>query len=261
MKKIVIGILLSIMISVGLQAHNLRESIESDHRSTESKARDIYRNPFETLNFFRITPEMTVVELSPGRGWYTEILAMYMYDYGKLIAAPYNPSLGGYAERSFNNYKAKLDSDETYKKVKISYIFENIAEDNSVDAVLTFRNLHNWLKDDAKNAKLIFNQSYSALKPGGLFGIVEHRAEPGTLLSDMQKSGYVTEDLTIKLARQAGFELIDRSEVNSNIKDTKDYPTGVWTLPPTYYLKDLDRDKFKSIGESDRMTLLFQKPL
>ncbi len=261
MKKIVIGILLSFIISIGLQAHSLKESIESDHRSAESKERDIYRNPFETLNFFRITPEMTVVELSPGRGWYTEILAMYMYDYGELIAAPYNPSLGGYAERSFNNFKTKLDSDEVYKKVKISYIFEKIAEDNSVDAVLTFRNLHNWLNDDAKNAKLIFDQSYLALKPGGLFGIVEHRANPGTSLSDMYKSGYVTEELTVKLAKQAGFELIDKSEVNKNSNDTKDYSTGVWTLPPTYYLKDLDRDKYKNIGESDRMTLLFQKPL
>ncbi|MED5437491.1 MAG: methyltransferase, partial [Pseudomonadota bacterium] len=128
-------------------------------------------------------------------------------------------------------------------------------------AVLTFRNLHNWLNDDAKNAKLIFDQSYLALKPGGLFGIVEHRANPGTSLSDMYKSGYVTEELTVKLAKQAGFELIDKSEVNKNSNDTKDYSTGVWTLPPTYYLKDLDRDKYKNIGESDRMTLLFQKPL
>lgn len=261
MRKIIISFLLTILTFSNLQSHNLKESIESDHRSPENILRDVYRNPYETLKFFRISPEMTVVELSPGRGWYTEILAMYMYDYGELIAAPYNPSLGGYAERSFNNFKAKLDSDEVYKKVKISYIFEKIAEDNSVDAVLTFRNLHNWLKDDAQNAKLIFDQSYLALKPGGLFGIVEHRANPGTSLSDMYKSGYVTEELTIKLAKQAGFELIDRSEVNKNSKDTKDYPTGVWTLPPTYYLKDLDRDKYKNIGESDRMTLLFQKPL
>jgi len=260
MRKLLIGILLSFIIFVGSEAHNLEESISSDHRSTENKARDTYRNPLETLNFFRITPEMTLVELSPGGGWYTEILAMFMYDYGDLIATPYNPSLGGYAERSFNNFKAKLEGDEIYKKVKISYLFEKIAEDNSVDAVVTFRNLHNWLKDEAKNANLIFKQSYAALKPGGLFGIVEHRADPGTSLLDMYSSGYVTEELTIRLASKAGFKLIDKSEINKNSKDIKDYPKGVWTLPPTYRLKDLDRDKYENIGESDRMTLLFQKP-
>ena len=175
--------------------------------------------------------------------------------------APYNPSLGGYAERLWNQYNDKLESNQVYEKVKISYLFGKISDDSSVDVVLTFRNVHNWLNEEAKNAKIIFQQVFSALKPGGLFGIVEHRAEDGTSLSDMYKSGYVTEEFTISLAEEAGFELIDRSEINSNPKDTKNYEKGVWTLPPTYRLKDLNKDQYRQIGESDRMTLLFQKPL
>ena len=261
MKKLIICFLTIILTISNLQSHDLKESVESEIRSPENVLRDVYRNPYETLKFFRISPEMTVVELSPGRGWYTEILANYMYDNGELIVAPYNPSLGGYAERLWNQYNDKLKSNQVYEKVKISYLFGKISDDNSVDAVLTFRNVHNWLNEEAKNAKIIFQQVFSALKPGGLFGIVEHRAEDGTSLSDMYKSGYVTEEFTISLAEEAGFELIDRSEINSNPKDTKNYEKGVWTLPPTYRLKDLNKDQYRQIGESDRMTLLFQKPL
>jgi predicted methyltransferase len=132
-----------------------------------------------------------------------------------------------------------------------------LAKEGSVDAVLTFRNLHNWL---GPQMDLIFSNSFKALKSGGLFGIVEHRANPGTSISDMKKSGYVTEEHAIKIAKKHGFILAAKSEINANLKDTKDHPKGVWTLPPSLRLKEVDKVKYLSIGESDRMTLLFKKP-
>ena len=260
MKKLFLFLFLSFLISDQASSHSLLESINSDHRIKKNVLRDKYRNPYETLSFFRIEPEMTVVELSPGRGWYTEILAMFMYEKGRYIVAPYNPNLGGYAERLWNSYSELLESNDVYSKVETTFLFDKLAEDNSVDAVLTFRNVHNWINNNDENAKKIFEQSFSALRSGGYFGIVEHRARKETLLEDMYKSGYMTEDFVIDLAKKAGFLLIDRSEINSNSKDLKNYPKGVWTLPPSLRLKDKDKSKYLEIGESDRMTLLFQKP-
>ena len=244
-----------------LQAHNLEQSVNSSERSKENIERDKFRHPYETLKFFGVEPEMTVVELSPGRGWYTEILAIYMYDEGELITAPYSASLSDYAKRSREAFEAKLNSKSIYEKVKIVDLFGKLAEDETADAVLTFRNVHNWLGEDGSGVKKVFEQSYAALKPGGILGVVEHRAKPGTSIKEMKKSGYVTEDLTINLAKEAGFILSKKSEINANIKDTKDHPNGVWTLPPTLYLKDGDKEKYRQIGESDRMTLLFKKPI
>ena len=260
MKKLILFIVLFSLLGDYLSAHNLEESVSSDHRSEKNVLRDKYRNPYETLSFFRIKPEMTVVELSPGRGWYTEILAMYMYDRGRYIVAPYNPNLGGYAERLWNSYNELLKSNEVYSKVENVFLFDKLAEDDSVDAVLTFRNVHNWINNNDENAKKIFQQSFSALRSGGYFGIVEHRAEKETSLEDMYKSGYMTEEFVIDLAKKVGFVLIDKSEINANSKDLKNYPKGVWTLPPSLRLKDQDKEKYLDIGESDRMTLLFQKP-
>ena len=260
MKKLILFVVLFSLLGGFSSAHNLKESISSSHRSEKNILRDEYRNPLETLSFFRIEPEMTIVELSPGRGWYTEILAMYMYDKGRYIVAPYNPELGGYAERLWNSYNELLKSNEVYSKVETTFLFDKLAEDNSVDAVLTFRNVHNWININDENAKKIFKQSFSALRSGGYFGIVEHRAKKETSLEDMYKSGYMTEKFVIDLARKAGFLLIDKSEINSNSKDLKNYPKGVWTLPPSLRLKDEDKSKYLEIGESDRMTLLFQKP-
>jgi len=260
MKKLFLFLFLSFLISDHASSHSLLESVNSDHRIKKNVLRDKYRNPYETLSFFRIEPEMTVVELSPGRGWYTEILAMFMYEKGRYIVAPYNPNLGGYAERLWNSYSELLESNDVYSKVETTFLFDKLAEDNSVDAVLTFRNVHNWINNNDENAKKIFEQSFSALRSGGYFGIVEHRARKETLLEDMYKSGYMTEDFVIDLAKKAGFLLIDRSEINSNSKDLKNYPKGVWTLPPSLRLKDKDKSKYLEIGESDRMTLLFQKP-
>jgi predicted methyltransferase len=244
-----------------LQAHNLEQSVNSEDRSIENIKRDKFRHPYETLKFFGIDPEMTVVELSPGGGWYTEILAIYMYDEGELITAPYSASLSDYAKRSREAFEAKLNSKSIYEKVKIVDLFGKLAENETVDAVLTFRNVHNWLGEDGSGVKNVFEQSYAALKPGGILGVVEHRAKRGTSIKEMKKSGYVTEELTINLAKEAGFILSKKSEINANIKDTKDHPNGVWTLPPSLYLKDGDKEKYRQIGESDRMTLLFKKPI
>jgi len=260
MKKLFLFLFLSFFINDFSSAHSLSESINSNHRGEKNILRDKYRNPYETLSFFRIQPEMTVVELSPGRGWYTEILAMLMYDKGRYIVAPYNPNLGGYAERLWKSYNEFLKSNDIYSKVETTFLFDKLAEDNSVDAVLTFRNVHNWINNNDENAKKIFKQSFSALRSGGYFGIVEHRANKETSLEDMYKSGYMTEKFVIDLAKNAGFLLIDKSEINSNSKDLKNYPKGVWTLPPSLRLKDEDKRKYLEIGESDRMTLLFQKP-
>ena len=239
--------LLLFMSSVG--ADSLKESIESETRDLENKKRDIYRHPYETLSFFGIKSDMIVVELNPSGGWYTEILANFINEPGTLIAAQ-----GDYY---MDRFRKKMDSSSIYNKVKIVSLNSKLAEENTVDVVLTFRNLHNWL---GPQMDLIFSNSYKALKPGGKFGVVEHRAKSGTDFEMMKKSGYVTEDHAIQTAIKHGFKLVEKSEINSNSKDIKDYPKGVWTLPPRLRLDDVDRDKYISIGESDRMTLLFVKP-
>ena len=239
-------------------AHDLKGAIASEDRTPKNVVRDVYRHPYETLDFFGIKQDMTVIELSPGGGWYTEILANYIHYPGTLIAAHFNPDAGGYYKRGRANFEKKMNSSPMYGRVEIVNIDSTLAEPNSVDAVLTFRNLHNWL---GPLLDTIFSNSYKALKPGGIFGVVEHRADEGTTLETMKKSGYVTEKHAIEMAKKHGFELVSKSEVNSNPKDIKNYPKGVWTLPPNLRMKDADRQKYLEIGESDRMTLLFRKPL
>ncbi len=245
-----ISIILSLfMFMSSIDAHSLKESIESEERDIENIKRDIYRHPKETLTFFGIKPNMTVVELNPGGGWYTEILANYIHYPGTLITAQ-----GDYYMEKF---KKKMDSSSMYGRVEIVSLNSIFAKENSVDAVITFRNLHNWLGPQIES---IFSNSFKVLKPGGKFGVVEHRANPGTDLETMKKSGYVTEDHAIQVALKHGFKLLAKSEINANPKDTKDHPKGVWTLPPRLRLEDLDKQRYIEIGESDRMTLLFIKP-
>ena len=239
-------------------AHDLKGAIASEDRTPKNVARDVYRHPYETLDFFGIKQDMTVIELTPGGGWYTEILANYIHYPGTLIAAHFNPDAGGYYKRGRANFEKKMNSSPMYGRVEIVNIDSTLAESNSVDAVLTFRNLHNWL---GPLLDTIFSNSYKALKPGGIFGVVEHRANEGTTLEMMKKSGYVTEKHAIEMAKKHGFELVSKSEVNSNPKDIKNYPKGVWTLPPNLRMKEVDKQKYLEIGESDRMTLLFRKPL
>ena len=260
MKKI--NLLLSLIIYLSapssLLAHDLKSSINSPDRTLKNVMRDKYRNPYETITFFKIEPGMTVVELSPGSGWYTEIFANYLHEPGNLIAAHFDSNSDReYFKRGRANFEKKIQSSKMYSNVSIVDLSSNLAPENSVDAVVTFRNLHNWI---GPQMDTIFQNSYKALKPGGIFGVVEHRAKDGTSLDAMKKSGYVTEDYAISIAKKHGFVLVDKSEINANPKDLKNYEGGVWTLPPSLRLKDKDKEKYLEIGESDRMTLLFKKP-
>ena len=251
-------ILFVLFFSFSLTADPLQKAVNNEFRDLKSTSRDIYRNPYETLSFFELEPSMTVVELSPGGGWYTEILASYLDNSGTLIAAHFDRnSSNNYLKKSRINFEKKISSEEIYNKVKIVDLTSKLSEPGSVDAVLTFRNLHNWL---GPMMDKVFANTFAALKSGGIFGIVEHRAAKGTSMKDMKKSGYVTEDHAIEIAEKHGFKLVSRSEINANPKDTKNHPKGVWTLPPSLRLKEKNQDKYVAIGESDRMTLLFKKP-
>ena len=251
-------ILLTLTITP-LTAHDLKGAVASEDRTPKNTLRDSSRNPIETLSFFGIESDMVVIELSPGGGWYTEILANYIHYPGTLIAAHWSKdSEIAYYRRGRANFEKKMSNNPMYGRVEIVDLYSELAEENSVDAVLTFRNLHNWLGPNLDN---IFSNTFKSLKPGGVFGIVEHRAKPETSMEMMKKSGYVTEAHAIKIAKKHGFELAAKSEINANPKDTADHPKGVWTLPPNYRLKDKDRKKYSDIGESDRMTLLFRKPI
>ena len=255
--KNLFSILILCSFTTHIISHDLEGAINSSDRDAKNIARDSSRNPYETLTFFEIQPSMKIVELSPGGGWYTEILANYLHDPGMLIAAHFDKdSERAYFKRGRANFEKKMSNSPMYKNVKIVDLSSSLAEPETIDAVITFRNLHNWL---GSQADLIFSNSYKVLKTGGIFGIVEHRAKPGTSFEDMKRSGYVTEEYAIEMAEKHGFKLVSKSEVNSNLKDTKDHPKGVWTLPPSYRLKEVDKEKYTEIGESDRMTLLFKK--
>jgi predicted methyltransferase len=233
-------------------------------RSEQNKQRDQYRHPQATLEFFGLQANMTVMEISPGGGWYTEILAPLLAGQGKLYAAhsalnPPHP----YYRRSLGKFLTKLgENNDVYKQVIITQLQPPIAVETapagSADMVLTFRNVHNWM--NAGTADAMFTAAYKALKSGGVLGVVEHRARPDTSLEDMIKSGYVTQDHTIALVQAAGFKLMSSSEINANGKDGTVHPEGVWTLPPSLRMGEKNRDKYLAIGESDRMTLKFAKP-
>jgi predicted methyltransferase len=242
----------------------LQQAIDGKQRSAEHKARDHYRHPLETLSFFGIEPDMTVVEVYPGAGWYTEILAPLLKDHGTFYAAGTDPdSPSRYARRTAKRFKEKMDGDQAvYGKVHITVLAPPaktaIAPPGSADMVLTFRNIHKWMA--AGYADAVFAAMYKALKPGGILGVVEHRGKPDAPQDPKARSGYVEQNYAIALAERAGFKFVAASEVNANPKDSKDYPKGVWTLPPTLRLKDEDRNKYLRIGESDRFTMKFMKP-
>jgi predicted methyltransferase len=243
---------------------NLAQAIASEHRSAEHKARDLYRHPEQTLTFFDVQDTMTVVEVWPGEGWYTEILAPYLKEKGKIYTAHYSVKTNEpYFKKSLDKFVKKMQQKpELFGKVEITE-FEppnvlQIAPDNSVDRVLSFRNTHNWMSID--QAATVYVAMYKALKPGGILGVVEHRYNQFKPQNKITAAGYVREDDVIALARNAGFEFLQKSEINANRKDKKNYPKGVWTLPPTWGLKDQDREIYEAIGESDRMTIKFIKP-
>lgn len=233
-------------------------------RSPEAIARDVYRHPQETLAFFEVEPHHHVIELWPGGGWYTDILGPMLKDEGKLIAASFVPDSGPeYRQRIHKKYLAHLaEHRDALGEITVVSLGApdhfNLAPENSVDRVLTFRNSHNWIKEGID--RQIYEAAYKALKPGGIFGVVQHRAEAGADPEQRAKTGYVPEPYVISTAESVGFRLVDKSEINANPKDIKAWPEGVWTLPPAYRLGDKDREKYAAIGESDRMTLKFVKP-
>ncbi|WP_290932903.1 hypothetical protein [Hyphomonas sp.] len=253
----------------------LDAAIASDLRSPEEKARDEWRHPKETLEFLGIEPDDTVVEIWPGGGWYTNILAPWLASGGgKLVAVLFSPQGIDDAERveriETNNAKFKSNyTDPAFGTIDYSGFSANsgpLTEPGTADAVLTFRNIHNWMAGGYEQK--FFDEAYAALKPGGVLGVVEHRL-PSTAMQDPEAaSGYVHEDYVKTLAANAGFEFAGSSEINANPADTADHPFGVWTLPPVSNQpkegeeapEGWDPEAYKAIGESDRMTLKFIKP-
>jgi predicted methyltransferase len=235
-------------------------------RSPANVARDQYRHPVETLTFFEVKPNSTVVEISPGGGWYTEILAPLLAAHGTYYAAHFPANSDSeYYQRNRKAFVDMLAANPIYNRVQITEFAPGnsnaIAPAGSADVVLTFRNLHNWYSSGGDAGMVaIFKDFYAALKPGGVLGVVEHRLPRDKMSGEWMKTGYFPQALTVQLAQKAGFVLEASSEINANPKDSADHPAGVWTLPPVLRLKEQDKAKYLAIGESDRMTLKFRKP-
>jgi predicted methyltransferase len=243
-------------------AQTLTSILAGDQRSEENRARDRYRHPKETLLFFGIRPQMKVLEVWPEPGWYTEVIAPLVRDSGMYYAALTPDPASKHVTQGLDDFRAKLAArPDLYGHVQVVNFpldGSDALPPESVDIVVTFRNIHNWMADD--HAAQAFATMYRALKPGGVLGVVEHRGNPALTQDPRAKSGYVNEDYAIKLIEAQGFRLVAKSQVNANPKDTKDYEQGVWTLPPSYRLGAKDHDKYAAIGESDRFTLKFVKP-
>ncbi len=242
----------------------LQAAVAAPSRTPANIARDRYRHPVETLSFFGVRPSDTVVELWPGGGWYTEILAPYLASGGgRLILATLDGQLGDVA-------KLRDAHPAVYANVSAATfpVFDASAARvpaGSADVVLTFRNVHNWRmgyrRDDKRDySAQAFGEIYAMLKPGGVLGVVDHRLPESASEERERTSGYIKTSTVRRLAEAAGFRLVASSEINANPLDTADWPDGVWTLPPALRLKDKDREKYLAIGESDRMTLRFVKP-
>lgn len=236
----------------------IARAVAATTRTPANVARDRYRHPTETLTFFGVKPTDTVVELIPGGGWYTEILAPYLAQRGTYYAA-------GNMTRGLDGVKAlQAANPAAYGKIRLAAFPAAAGEPTvpagSADVVLTFRNIHNLRFAGVDRTQAAFAEMFRMLKPGGTLGIVEHRLPESRDAAAEEKSGYMKTSSVVAFAEKAGFKLAGKSEVNANPKDTADWPEGVWTLPPTYRLKDVDREKYTAIGESDRMTLKFVKP-
>jgi predicted methyltransferase len=234
-----------------------------DHRSEQNIARNPFRHPLETLVFFGFEDDMTVIEANPGGLWYSEILAPVLRERGRYIAATYDISLPNrpdYQTRSYENMTKRFANEpEVFGRPVVAQLSPpdsiDLGPPGSADMVVTFRSTHGWIRGNA--AEAVYAAFFDVLKPGGLLGVVQHRAGPET---PDGFSGYVAEDRLIALATGVGFVLEASSELNANPKDTANHKGGVWSLPPTFRLGDENRDEYAAIGESDRMTLRFRKP-
>lgn len=241
----------------------LRAAIAGPQRTEAERARDKYRHPLETLSFFGLRDDMTVIELFPSQGWFTAILGPVLAEHGKLIVTANEPGPNPNTE-GMRNQKALTkrfgEHPEAFGKVESKLQHRggpfDFGPEGSADMILTFRNLHNF---NGEPAKALLAAIHKTLKHGGVLGLTDHRAKPGADPQVAAKSGYLPEAYVIRMVETAGFKLAGKSEINANPKDTKDYAKGVWTLPPTLTLGDVDRDKYVAIGESDRMTLKFIK--
>lgn len=238
--------------------------LASPHRQPGNADRDAHRHPSETLTFFGIQPGMTVIEAGTGGGWYTEILAPLLAKKGKLIVTGRDPSGPADQMSTVSGVRLKLfleGAPELYGKVQVSHVAPpdqlELAPEGTADLVVAIREMHNWYRRDYLDAYLA--AIHKALKPGGVLGVVQHRAKPGVDPKQSAETGYLPEEWLIQTIEKAGFKLVEKSEINANPKDTKDYEKGVWTLPPNLTLGDTDRAKYMAIGESDRMTLKFVK--
>ena len=240
----------------------LDAALAGDWRRPQDVLRDRFRHPGQTLAFFGVQPDQTVIEITPGGGWYADILAPYLRARGHYVGAQpaaAADSAGGKRNAALREQFA--GNAAVYGGAELR-TFDPAAPDfgpaASADTVLTFRNVHNWVS--AGNADAYFRAFFAVLKPGGTLGVVDHRAKAGATLEAMKKSGYLTEALVIALAQRAGFQLVAGSEANANPLDGTDHPNGVWTLPPTNRHDASDDATYQAIGESDRMTLRFRKP-
>lgn len=244
----------------------LKALTDGKQRTTANTVRDAYRRPFEVIQFLGIKPDNTVIEISPGSaGYWTEVLAPYLKDRGLYIAAnpaPRSPAAKAGVEKFNAEFAAKLATDPgSFSKVRtIDFAPEllDFATPGSADFVLTFRNLHNWMDRGVVDKALI--SFHRALKKGGYLGIKDHRGRTDQAQDPQAKTGYIRQDYAIEIIEKAGFRFVGASEAVANPKDTKDYAAGVWALPPTYRMKDQDRDRLAAIGESDRFLLKFVKP-
>jgi predicted methyltransferase len=242
----------------------LQTILASPHRTPGSAERDGHRHPLETLTFFKIRPDMTVIEVGAGEGWYTELLAPLLAGAGKLVVT--SPDPAGPIDTMRTVYAKRLamflaKSPELYGKVEVVVVdppaVVELGPPGSADLAMAIREMHNWQRRGQIDAYLA--AIHAVLKDGGTFGVVQHRAAAGGKPEETAEKGYLPEEWLIQKVESAGFKLEEKSEINANPKDTKDYEKGVWTLPPNYREGEVDKAKYTAIGESDRMTLRFVK--
>ena len=237
------------------------KAVNHKDRPTADRERDEWRHPAATLDFFGVRGDMNMIELWPGGGWYTKILGPLTSPHGQMTAAIFTTEdRPPFYRRILRNYLKMLRDKPALNHIQTAVLDRgeyDIAQAGSADMVLTFRNVHSWMRRGILSE--VLNVSYASLKPGGIFGVVGHRGNEGMTEEQMKNTGYVPEQYLIQQAQKAGFVLLEKSEINANPKDSKDHPMGVWTLPPSLRLKDKDRQKYLDIGESDRFTLKFIK--